>query len=247
MPVTISITVAEVETPKRIDVYLTHCIENATRNKVQQAITEGSVLVNGKPTKASHKILCGEFIQITLPKEPPPDVFPENIPLDIIYEDDFFLIVNKPAGMVVHPAYGNYSGTLVNALLYYYNTLSSLNDATRPGIVHRIDKNTTGLLVIAKDNITHAFLAKQFAAHTIEREYRAIVWGIFPVSKKRSEVTHAKSGIIEASLGRSTQDRKKMIVRSDGKHAVTEYDVLEEFEYLTFIQNIIFRNGMLSV
>ena len=236
MPVTISIKVAEGETPKRIDVYLTRCIENATRTKVQQAIDEGAVLVNGKPTKASHKVIGGEFIQITLPKDPPPEVVPENIPLDIIYEDKFLLIVNKPAGMVVHPAYGNYSGTLVNALLYYYNSLSSLNDVTRPGIVHRIDKNTTGLLVVAKDNFTHAFLAKQFAAHSIEREYRAIVWGIFPSVKKRNEHTQVKSGIIEASLGRSSQDIKKMIVRADGKHAVTEYFVLEEFEFLTFLR-----------
>jgi len=233
MPTTIALIVPDGKVPERIDIYLTRSIENATRTKVQKAIEEGTVLVNGKQVKASHKVQKGESILITLPKEPPPDIVPENIPLDIVFEDEFLLVVNKPAGMVVHPAFGNYSGTLVNALLYHYGQLSSLNDSTRPGIVHRIDKNTSGLLVVAKNNFTHAQLAKQFSAHTIEREYRAIVWGTFPLANKKNKI---KSGIIEASLGRSKQDRKKIAVRDDGKHAVTEYEVVEEFDFLSHLR-----------
>ncbi|MBS4029263.1 MAG: RluA family pseudouridine synthase [Ignavibacteriales bacterium] len=236
MPTTITLTVPAGKVPERLDVFLTHSIENATRTKVQEAIKKELVLINGKPTKSSHKVSGGEVVAVTLPKNPPPDVVPENIPLDIVFEDEYLLIVNKPAGMVVHPAYGNYTGTLVNALLYHYNHLSSINDATRPGIVHRLDKNTSGLLVVAKDDFTHAKLAKQFFLHTIEREYRAVVWGVFPSEKKKSKSVSQKSGTIEAALGRSKQDRKKVTVREDGKQAITEYVVLGEFEYLSLLQ-----------
>jgi len=150
MPTTIALIVPDGKVPERIDIYLTRSIENATRTKVQKAIEEGTVLVNGKQVKASHKVQKGESILITLPKEPPPDIVPENIPLDIVFEDEFLLVVNKPAGMVVHPAFGNYSGTLVNALLYHYGQLSSLNDSTRPGIVHRIDKKYIGVACCRK-------------------------------------------------------------------------------------------------
>jgi 23S rRNA pseudouridine1911/1915/1917 synthase len=168
----------------------------------------------------------GEVIHITLPKSPPQEVRQENIPLDILYEDDSLLVVNKPPGMVTHPAYANYSGTLVNALLYHCNHLSTLNDATRPGIVHRLDKGTSGLMVIAKTDAAHAQLAKQFARRTISREYWAIVWGTF----------RERTGVIETHLGRSRSDRKRMAVVENGKKAITTYAVLEQFPYLCLLQ-----------
>ncbi len=220
---------------ERLDVFLTHHVENATRSKVQQAIKEGLVLVDGKVIKSSYKISPGEVIHITLPKPPAPDVVAENIPLDILFEDDHLLVVNKPAGMVTHPAYANYSGTLVNALLHHCNAnLSTLNDTSRPGIVHRLDKETSGLMVVAKDDNSHAKLAKQFSDRTIDREYWAIVWGKF--SEKSGKGKKGITGIIEASLGRSKSDRKKIAVTEDGKTAVTEYTVLEEFDYLTLVK-----------
>ncbi len=150
---------------ERIDVYLTNHVENATRTKVQQAIKEGLVLVDGKPVRSSHKVAPGERIHITLPKADVPDVTAEEIALEIVHEDAELLVVNKPAGMVTHPAYGNYTGTLVNALLHHCNAgLSTLNDPTRPGIVHRLDKETSGLMVVAKNDVVHAKLAKQFEA-----------------------------------------------------------------------------------
>jgi 23S rRNA pseudouridine1911/1915/1917 synthase len=192
---------------------------------VQRAIRDGAVLVDGKCVRPSHQVSPGETIHVALPKAPPPDVLPENIPLSILYEDEHLLVVNKPAGMVVHPACGNYTGTLVNALLYYCNALSAVNDATRPGIVHRLDKDTSGLLVVAKNDAVHARLARQFSRRTIDREYQAIVWGLF---KERT-------GIIEAQLGRSKSNRKKMAVVADGKVAITEYAVLERFPYLSLV------------
>ncbi len=207
---------------ERLDLFLASHIENATRTKVQRAIKEGFVLVDGQPARASHLVLPGEVLHITLPKPPPQQAGPENIPLNILYEDDDLLIVNKPAGMVTHPAYGNYTGTLVNALLYHCRALSTLSDPMRPGIVHRLDKDTSGLMVVAKKDSVHARLAKQFALRTIEREYWAIVWGVFKRAKGR----------IEARLGRSKSDRKKMAVMENGRDAATEYEVLKQFTYL---------------
>ncbi|MFA5832303.1 MAG: RluA family pseudouridine synthase [Bacteroidota bacterium] len=218
---------------ERLDVYLTNHTENATRNKVQEAIKNGEVLVNGKAVRPSYSILPNDLIAINLSRPDPPEVKAESIPLDIIYEDDYLLIVNKPAGMVTHPAYKNYSGTLVNALMHHSEKLSQLHseedeefDIVRPGIVHRLDKDTSGLLVVAKDETTHQKLAKQFAAKTSEREYNAIVWGTFK----------QQSGVIDAPLGRSKRDRKKVAVIDDGKHAVTEYEVMEQFEFLALIK-----------
>lgn len=170
-------------------------------------------------------------IEIYLPKyEEPPEILPEDIKLDIVYEDANMIVTNKPAGMVTHPAYKNHSATLVNALLYHISknnsSLSELGGFERAGIVHRLDKNTSGLLVIAKDEDTHRKLSKLFSVHNIEREYWAIVWGKF---------AH-KKGIIEKSLGRSSKDRKKVVVREDGKHAVTEFEVLQEFDFLTLVK-----------
>lgn len=232
MTASMKINVPPGKTRERIDVYLTHHVENATRTKVRDAIDAGHVIVNGKPVKASYKVAGGDVIDIALPKPPPSDVLPEHIPLEIPYEDEYLLIVNKPAGMVTHPAYAHYSGTLVNALLYHCKSnLSAANDVTRPGIVHRLDKDTSGIMVIAKTDAVHAKLAKQFSDRTIEREYWAIVWGRFSDGKHEK-----KSGIIEASLGRSKSDRKKIAVSKEGKAAITEYEVLEEFEYLSLIK-----------
>ena len=217
------------QTRERLDVFLTHHIENATRSKVQQAIEQGFVTVNDKPVKPSHKVNPAEIIKITIPKQSSQNVSPENIPLDILYEDDSLIVVNKKAGMVTHPAYGNYTGTLVNALLFHCNNkLSNVNDPTRPGIVHRLDKDTTGLIVVAKNDVCHAFLAKQFSQRTIEREYWAIVWGLF----KKGE----KKGMIETAIGRSKSDRKKITVTFTGKHAITEYEVIEEYDYLSLVR-----------
>jgi 23S rRNA pseudouridine1911/1915/1917 synthase len=211
---------------ERLDLFLTSHVENATRSKVQRAIKEGAVLVDGKTVRPSHQVAPGEVVHITLPKPPPQKALPENISLDIIYEDDHLLVVNKPAGMVTHPAYGNYTGTLVNALLFHCTKLSTLNDDLRPGVVHRLDKDTSGLLVVAKTETAHAKLARQFARRTIGREYQAIVWG----------KVDPPTGLIETDLGRSKSDRKKMAVVKEGKKAVTEYALIEQFEYLALIR-----------
>ena len=210
---------------ERLDTFLVNHVENATRNKVQRAIKDGAVLVNGRTVRPSHPVSPGEVVHVTLPKPPPQQALPEEIPLDILYEDGDVIVVNKPAGMVTHPAYGNYTGTLVNALLHHCGPLSSVNESVRPGIVHRLDKQTSGLMVVAKNDAAHAHLARQFARRTIERQYQAIVWGRFA----------APQGLIEADLGRSKSDRKKMAVVAGGKPAATEFRVLREFSYLTLL------------
>ncbi len=173
------INVPDGKKKERLDLFLTNCIENATRTRIQKLIEAKLVTVNGSFVKPSFKITHGDFIEATIPVSPHPEnAEPEEIPLDIIYEDDYLLIVNKPAGMVAHPAYSHYTGTLVNALLHHSQKLSNVNEPGRPGIVHRIDKDTSGLLVVAKDDWTHAKLAAQFSRHTIEREYQAIAWGL---------------------------------------------------------------------
>jgi len=226
MPHEFDIVVPPGKKKERLDLFLTSHVENATRSKVQRAIKEGAVLVDGKTVRPSHQVAPGEVVHITLPKPPPQKALPENISLDIIYEDDHLLVVNKPAGMVTHPAYGNYTGTLVNALLFHCTKLSTLNDDLRPGVVHRLDKDTSGLLVVAKTETAHAKLARQFARRTIGREYQAIVWG----------KVDPPTGLIETDLGRSKSDRKKMAVVKEGKKAVTEYALIEQFEYLALIR-----------
>ncbi len=226
MPHEVDIVVPPGKKKERLDVFLTHHVENATRNKVQRAIKEGTVLVDGQRVRVSHLVSPGEVIHYVLPKPPPQDAVAEDIPLEIVYEDDCVLVVNKPAGMVTHPAYGNYTGTLVNALLYHCRTLSSLNDPTRPGIVHRLDKGTSGLMVVAKTDHAHAFLARQFSRRTIHREYHALVWGTF----------RERRGSIDAALGRSSSDRKKVAVVKNGRPALTEYEILERFSYLALVR-----------
>jgi len=220
------IVVAAKQSKIRLDLYLTHQIEHATRSKVQKAIEDGLVLVDGKPVKASHSVSPHEIIDITFPRPPRSSAQPEDIPLNIVFEDDALLIVNKSPGMVTHPAYGNYSGTLVNALLHRCNRLSGVNTEMRPGIIHRLDKDTSGLMVVAKTDSAHHFIARQFSKRTIEREYWAIVWGSFKQQR----------GIIEANVGRSKKDRKKVTVTETGKHAVTEYEVIEKLDYLSIIR-----------
>jgi len=215
----------------RIDKFLMDRLPNVSRNKVQDAIKAETVQVNNKPVKVSYKVKPHDIITITLP-DPPRDteVVPENIPLNIIYEDEDLLIVNKLPGMVVHPAYSNWTGTLVNALTYYLQNLpTSRNGEGRPGLVHRIDKDTSGLLVIAKTDYAMTYLARQFYDHTIERTYYALVWG----------VPQEIAGTIIGNIGRSVKDRKVMAVYPDGEYgkpAVTHYKVLQSFQYVSLIQ-----------
>ncbi|MDP4191199.1 MAG: RluA family pseudouridine synthase [Bacteroidota bacterium] len=213
---------------ERIDTFLTNLIENATRSKIQKLIDAEYVKVNSTSVKQNYKVNPFDIVDVTIPIAPrPEDTEAEDIPLDIIYEDEFLIIVNKPAGMVAHPAYANYTGTLVNALLHHTQKLSSVNEAGRPGIVHRIDKDTSGILVVAKDDFTHAKLAEQFSKHTIEREYWAVCWGIFP----------EKEGEINRNIARSKTDRKKFWVSDfEGKKAITYYSVLEEFEFTSLVK-----------
>lgn len=219
------------QTLMRIDKFLTEKVANATRNKVQQAIDSGGVLVNGNPTKSNYRIKPNDEIKVMLTKPPrETEVLGENIPLDIIYEDSELLVVNKPAGMVVHPAHGNWSGTLVNGLVYHFQNLPEMagNDG-RPGLVHRIDKDTSGLLVIAKTELAMTHLAAQFFHHTIERTYFALVWG----------EPEEEEGTITGNIGRSAKDRKVMDVYPDGsygKHAVTHWKVLKRLRYVSLIQ-----------
>ncbi len=226
MPHVFDIIVPAGKKAERLDVFLTNHVENATRAKVQRAIREGTVLVDGKTVRPSHQVAPGEVIQVTLPRPPPVQAAPENIPLTIVYEDDELIVVNKPAGMVTHPAYGNYTGTLVNALLFHCRSLSTLNTEMRPGIVHRLDKDTSGLMVIAKTDAAHARLAAQFSSRTIRREYWAIAWGRFA----------KREGLIEAALGRSASDRRKIAVTRDGKESATRYEVITEYPYLSLVR-----------
>ena len=216
----------------RIDKFLMNLIPNATRNKIQNAATNGDIYVNDLPVKSNYKVKPHDVIRIMLTHPPYENrVDPENIPLDIVYEDDTFLVINKPPGLVVHPGHGNYTGTLVNALAYHFENLP-MNSSERPGLVHRIDKNTSGLLVIAKTETAMTHLAKQFEAKTSEREYVALVWG----NIKDDE------GTIEGNIARHVKDRMLMSVFADpevGKPAVTHYKVLERFGYVTLVSCIL--------
>ena len=226
MTLPVEIRVPPGKTKERLDLYVTGCVENATRTRVQKAIREGAVLVNGERVRPSYPVMPGDVIRILLPKPPPAETIAEEIPLAIVYEDEHLIVVNKPAGMVTHPAHGNTTGTLVNALLHHCGSLGPGADPVRPGIVHRLDKETSGLLVVAKTSEAHARLAAQFARRTVIREYQAIVWGRF----------ERDSGVIEANVGRSASDRKKMAVVPGGKSAVTEFTVMEQFRYLALLR-----------
>jgi 23S rRNA pseudouridine1911/1915/1917 synthase len=212
----------------RIDKYLMLMVPNATRNKIQNAATKGDIYVNDVPVKSNYKVKPLDVIRILLSHPPFENrVDPEDIPLDIVYEDDALLLINKPPNFVVHPGHGNYTGTLVNALAFHFENLP-LNSSERPGLVHRIDKDTSGLLVVAKTEAAMTHLAKQFEDKTSEREYIALVWG----NVKEEE------GTIIGNIARHVKDRMQMAVFADpeiGKHAVTHYKVLERFGYVTLI------------
>ncbi|MFN3381043.1 MAG: RluA family pseudouridine synthase [Runella zeae] len=219
------------QTLMRIDHYLKHHLSGVTRTKLQNAIETESVKVNNKAIKSSYKVKPFDVITISLPHPPrETEIIPENIPLDIVYEDEEVLVLNKPAGMVVHPAYGNWSGTVVNALVYHFQHLpTGRNGEARPGLIHRIDKDTSGLLVIAKTEYSMAHIARQFFEHTTERTYYALVWGEPKESK----------GTIVGHIGRSARDRKVMSVYVDGsqgKHAVTHYEVLQSYKYVSLVK-----------
>jgi len=219
------------QTLMRIDHYLKHHLSGVTRTKLQNAIETESVKVNDKPVKSSYKVKPFDIITVSMPHPPRvTEILAENIPLSIIYEDTEVLVMNKPAGMVVHPAYGNWNGTVVNALLYHFENLpTGRNGEARPGLIHRIDKDTSGLLVIAKTEYAMAHVARQFFEHTTERTYYAIIWGI-PKEMKGTIVGH---------IGRSARDRKVMSVYTDGsqgKHAVTHYEVLATYKYVSLVK-----------
>lgn len=229
----------------RIDKFLMNRTQNATRSKIQQAAENGNILVNEKPVKSNYKVKPFDVITVVF-AHPPREIelIPQNIPIDIVYEDDDLVIVNKQPGMVVHPGYGNYKGTLVNALVYHFNRLPLSNyggtvEATkkskeqailRPGLVHRLDKNTSGIMLVAKSETAMVKLAKDFFDRNLDRIYYALVWGDFQEDE----------GTITGNIGRHLKDRKKMDVfppeSEEGKHAVTHYKVLERFGYVTLIQ-----------
>jgi 23S rRNA pseudouridine1911/1915/1917 synthase len=215
----------------RIDKFLMARIANATRTKIQDAIHLNFIKVNDKTIKPNYKVHPGDVITVMLP-EPPRDteVIPENIPLNIVYEDEHLLVINKPAGMVVHPAYQNWTGTVVNALAYHFQQLPEMpGNEGRPGLVHRIDKDTSGLLVIAKSERALSHLAKQFFDHTIERTYWALVWG----------VPEPPEGTINVPVGRSLKDRRITVAFPDGdygRHAVTHYKVLKDLRYVSLVE-----------
>lgn len=212
----------------RIDLFLTNSIENATRSRIQKLIKAQFVTVNGNVVKANYIISPFDKIEVTIPVSPRPDkIEAENIPIEIVFEDDYLLVVNKPPGIVVHPAFGNFTGTLVHALLYHTENLSEFNSPERPGIVHRLDKNTSGLLLVAKDPWVHAQLAKQFTNRTITREYWAVCWGILK----------EKEGSIVGNIARSKRDRKIFAVsEKDGKHAETLFSEIEQFEFASLVK-----------
>lgn len=220
----------EVEEPGglRIDRYLSEQLPEISRSYLQKVIRDGGVLVSGRPIKANYKVNIGDVIELLLPPAVEPEIQPEDLPLSILYEDSDVIFVNKPKGMVVHPSAGHTSGTLVNGLLYHcQGELSGINGVMRPGIVHRIDKDTTGVLVVCKNDRAHNQVAEQLKEHSITRRYRAIVWGSL-----KEDV-----GTVDAPVGRHPVDRKRMaVVSKGGKHAVTHYRVLERFERFTYIE-----------
>lgn len=222
-------TATEGQEPLRVDKFLMNFIENATRNKIQQAAKAGNILVNDTPVKSNYKVKPKDVVKVVLAYPPHENLLvAEDIPLNIVYEDDDVIVVNKEPGMVVHPGHGNYSGTLVNGLIHHIENLPK-NSNERPGLVHRIDKDTSGLLVVAKTEFAMAHLSKQFFDKTTERLYYALVWGNVADDE----------GTIEGHIGRSQKDRMQMAVYPDGefgKPAVTHYKVIERFTYVTLVQ-----------
>ena len=213
---------------ERIDRYLSEEMEDRSRSYIQKLIKDQYVIVNQKPVKANYRLSLGDMVEITLPEAKEPDIIPENIPLDILYEDQDIIIVNKPKQMVVHPAPGHYSGTLVNALMYHCGQeLSGINGTMRPGIVHRIDMDTTGSLIVCKNDMAHQSLSDQLKVHSIKRVYVAIVHGNIKED----------NGTVNFPIGRHPTERKKMSIHTkNGRNAITHYKVLERFGEYTYIQ-----------
>ncbi|MEH7492963.1 RluA family pseudouridine synthase [Neobacillus niacini] len=219
-------TILEQQKGDRIDKVISTLDEEWSRTQVQQWIKEGNVLVNGQTIKTNYKCSMNDEIEITIPEPELLDVIPEEMDLDIYFEDKDVLVVNKPSGMVVHPAPGHLTGTLVNGLMAHCKDLSGINGVLRPGIVHRIDKDTSGLLMVAKNDMAHEKLVNQLVEKTVTRKYRAIVHGVIPHD----------FGTIDAPLGRDTKDRQSMTVVDNGKHAVTHFHVIERFKDFTFVE-----------
>jgi 23S rRNA pseudouridine1911/1915/1917 synthase len=222
------INIDENDDSDRIDKYLSDELDGYSRSFIQKLIKEGCVLVNGTHVKSNYKIMHTDTLDVTIPALTEPEIVAENIPLDILYEDDDLIVVNKPKGMVVHPAAGHYSGTLVNALMYHCkDNLSGINGVLRPGIVHRIDMNTTGVLVACKNDFSHNSIAQQLSVHSITRKYHAIVYNCM----KDTE------GVVDAPIGRNPSDRKKMAIdRKNGRRAVTHYRLLENLNNLAYLE-----------
>lgn len=215
----------------RVDKFLFNRLEKMSRSRIQAAADAGNIHVNGKPVKSSYKVKPGDAVAVVFAHPPRVlEIVPENIPLNIVYEDDDVVVINKVAGMVVHPGYGNYRGTLVNALLYHFQHLPLFQEKQpRPGLVHRLDKNTSGIMVMAKNEYAHSHLARQFFERSTDRKYQAIVWGDF----------QEESGTVTGNIGRDIRDRKLFAVFPDGsqgKHAVTHYKVLQRFSYVTLVE-----------
>lgn len=212
----------------RLDKWLTEAVSGLSRSYIQKCIKEGQALVNGVPQKANYRLRVDDEVSFSIPEAVEPEIAAEEIPLSILYEDGDVLVVDKPKGMVVHPAPGHYSGTLVNAVLYHCKgQLSGINGVLRPGIVHRIDRDTTGSLIICKNDLAHQMIAAQLKAHSLNRSYRAIVHG----------VVAGEEGTVDAPIGRDERDRKRMAVnQKNGKPAITHYRVLERFREHTYIE-----------
>lgn len=222
-----SIVVSDEDDLVRIDKFIANVASDLTRSRIQGLISDGNITVNDKVVKANYKVREQDNIKILIPDAVPVDIPAEDIPLDIVYEDDDILIVNKPKGMVVHPAPGHYTGTLVNALMHHCkDNLSGINGELRPGIVHRIDMDTTGLLVVCKNDKAHNFVAEQLKEHSITRKYQAIVYNAFK----------DEDGIVEGNIGRHPNDRKKMTITPNGKEAITHYKVLKNMGKYTLIE-----------
>ncbi|MBI0578422.1 RluA family pseudouridine synthase [Neobacillus cucumis] len=219
-------TILEEQKGDRIDKVISALDEEWSRTQVQQWIKDGNALVNGQVVKTNYKCAINDLIEITIPDPEPLDVIPEEMDLDIYYEDTDVLVVNKPRGMVVHPAPGHLTGTLVNGLMAHCKDLSGINGVLRPGIVHRIDKDTSGLLMVAKNDMAHESLVNQLVEKSVTRKYKAIVHGVIPHD----------FGTIDAPLGRDPKDRQSMTVVDDGKHAVTHFHVLERYTNFTLVE-----------
>ena len=221
--------ITENQAGERIDRFLADS-QDLTRSFLQKILKEGAVIVNGKSVKANYKLRKGDRIEFEIPEAVEPDIVAEDIPLSILYEDADVLVVDKPKGMVVHPAAGHYSRTLVNAVMYHCKgELSGINGDLRPGIVHRIDRDTTGSIIICKNDMAHNEIARQLKEHSINRRYRAIVTGVLK----------DEEGTIEGAIGRDKKDRKKMAITADGKPAVTHYRVLQRFKHYTYVECVL--------